>query len=146
MTIIKTLTNLSLAGALALGTLTASAAPAAADRRDVMRFVAGATALAIIANGLSQRQGHYGQHRTVEPHYDHRPRSRGVLPQHCRVTLREGHRTDSAYRSGCLGDAGFRHLPDHCETSVHTNHGWRSFYYEQCLINAGYDTARHYRH
>ena len=144
MTIAKTFTTLTVAGAIALGSLTMSAAPAAADRRDIMRFVAGATALAIIANGLSQRQGQYG-HRTAEPRYDHRPRHLGVLPQHCRVTLRDGHRTDSAYRSGCLNDAGFRHLPDHCETSVHTNHGWRTFFYEQCLVNAGYDTAR-YRH
>lgn len=147
MTLPRTLTSLTVAAALALGTLTVSATPAAADRRDIMRFVAGATALAIIANGLSQRQGHYGQYRAAEPHYDHRPRphSRAVLPGHCRVTLREGHRTETAYRSGCLHDAGFRNLPHHCETDVHTSHGWRSFYSEQCLINAGYDSDR-YRH
>lgn len=120
MTLILTAAALALAGALA------TAVPARAQSSDeVVRFLLGAAAVAIIIRGLddSHRPAHAGH---------------GRLPAGCLETILLQGRHVDVYNRGCLRRAGYHDLPGWCEVSYRTAHGRRHGFEATCLREAGY--------
>ncbi len=118
-----------LAGAVALAGLAASTAPARAND-DVVRFLLGAAALAVIVGAVDDR---------------HRARHLGnrVLPDSCRETARVRGRSIDIYNARCLRRAGYRSLPQQCHVDLRTHHGRRAGYVAHCLQQAGYRAEGH---
>lgn len=129
-TIRRSLTSALAAGAVALTGL--SAAPAQARSDDLIKFLLGATAVAVIVHAA--RQGNAQVHVAPPSH----PRA---LPDHCREILHIRHREVTVFNAQCLQQAHVRHLPDHCYEVVRTNHGNRGVYRAQCLTEAGFHIA-----
>ncbi len=100
---------------------------------DVIKFLLGATALAIVVHGVKsgRAQGHV-------PHVS-APRT---LPAECRETLQVRHREVRVYNAHCLQSAGVRNLPAQCHEVVRTNHGNRGVYRQRCLRDAGWSVAQ----
>ncbi|MCC5955764.1 MAG: hypothetical protein JJU07_06650 [Natronohydrobacter sp.] len=118
-------TSLLAASALAISAIGASTAPASASDDTLLKFLLGATAVAIIVHSASRGQGH----AQAAP-------ARG-LPQHCRETLGIHGRHVAVYNAHCLHRAGVRNLPQHCQETIRTNHGMRSVYRARCLEGHG---------
>lgn len=112
------------AAALALAAVAGTAAPARASD-DLVRFLFGATALAILV-------------RAVDDH--HRPAHHGgqILPASCQESVWLHGRHIDLFNSACLQRAGYRHLPLRCEAQVRTAHGPRRGYEADCMRAAGY--------
>lgn len=146
------------AAAVALGSLVASSTPAAATSdRDLLRFLAGAATIAIIAKA-AREQNRRGQAHAAplpEPVRPDRGRPGGGhlpphvapvrLPQHCasRYNVR-GHGVMTYYSARCLEHAGIsaRSLPSNCLQRVQTNRGPQPAYQGACLQQAGFRTAQ----
>ncbi len=119
------LMGLLLAGAIAFAGLTA-ATPARSDStEDLMRFLFGFTALAIIIGAVDDNH---------TPHYQ----GRWVLPDSCLETARVNHRQVPIYNARCLRRAGYDNLPNYCAVSLRTHGGHRRGFLAQCLHEAGY--------
>ncbi len=118
-----------LAVAVALAGLAASTAPARASD-DLVRFLLGAAALAVIVGAVDDR------HRAR--HLGHR-----VLPDSCKETARVRGRSIDIYHARCLRRAGYHSLPQHCHVDLRTHHGRRAGYVAHCLHQAGYRAERY---
>lgn len=116
---------LVLAGAVALAGVTATATPARSDVDDLIRFLFGAAAVAVIIGAIDDR---------------HRPRyiSRWVLPDSCMETARVRGRNVAVYNARCLQRAGYSGLPRNCHIDLRVQRGHRASYVAQCLYRAGY--------
>lgn len=117
---------LILAASVALAGLASSATPArSADTDDLIRFLLGAAAVAVIIGAIDDR---------------HRPRylGRWVLPASCKETARLRGRDVPVYNARCLRNAGYSGLPQRCYVNLRTNWGHRGSYVARCLYNAGY--------
>lgn len=115
-----------LAGAVALAGLASSAAPArSSDADDLIRFLLGAAAIAVIIGAIDDR---------------HRPRylGRWVLPDSCLETARVRGRNVAVYNARCLSRAGYSNLPRRCYVDLRTHRGNRGSYVATCLYDAGY--------
>ena len=115
-----------LAGAVALAGLASSAAPArSSDADDLIRFLLGAAAVAVIIGAIDDR---------------HSPRyiDRWVLPDSCLETARVRGRNVEVYNARCLQRAGYRNLPQRCHIELRVHRGTRGSYVARCLYNAGY--------
>lgn len=155
-TLPRRLTAMLAAAAIALGSLVATTAPAAASDRDLLRFLAGAATIAIIAKGVRDhnRRGQAQAAPLPQPvHPDrgrpggHRPPHVGPvrLPQECASRYRvRGHGVMTYYSARCLERSGIsaRALPNSCLQHVQTNRGPRPAYQGACLQQAGFRTAR----
>ncbi len=124
------------AAAMALTSLTAT--PAAAQDRDLMRFLAGAAAIAIIAGAASRNRAdaqppRYGQHQR-----GHARGRQAVLPASCSIEVRNRGRNEQLFNPSCLQRAGFHRLPRQCERELRTNRGSRTVLSGACLRQAGY--------
>jgi hypothetical protein len=108
-----------------------AAAPAQAND-DVIKFLLGATALAIVVHGVRSGNAavHVPQISTAR-----------TLPVECRETLQVRKRHVQVYNAQCLNNAHVRNLPAQCHEVVRTNHGNRGIYREQCLHDAGWRVA-----
>ncbi|MCC6001837.1 MAG: hypothetical protein JJU19_13390 [Pararhodobacter sp.] len=117
-----------LAGAVALAGLAVTTTPARAHD-DVVRFLLGAAAIAVIIGAVDDR------HRAR--HVGHR-----VLPDSCMETARVRGRNIAIYNARCLHRAGYHRLPRHCSVDLRTNRGHRAGYAADCLHQAGYRAER----
>ncbi len=120
---------MALAGAVALAGVTATSAPARASD-DLVRFLAGATALAIIVAAVDDRRR--------ARHVGHR-----VLPGACLETARVSGRSVQMYNARCLQSAGYHRLPGQCQVSLRTRHGQRAGYVADCMRRNGYRAEGH---
>lgn len=129
------------AAAIALTGLTAQ--PAAAQDRDLARFLAGAALVAIIATAASRNRTEaeaprydrlYGQHQRGNAW----GRRAAVLPASCSIQVRNRGRNELLYNPRCLERAGIHRLPRQCERELRTNRGSRTVLSGACLQQAGY--------
>ena len=130
-TIRRSLTSSLAAGALALSSMVAAPNQAQAND-DLIKFLLGATAVAVIAHAARKGNAQV----VVTP-----PSSPRALPEHCREVLHVRHREVHVFNAQCLQNAHIRHLPDRCYEVVRTNHGNRGVYRAQCLSEAGFHTV-----
>ncbi len=137
------LTTCLAAAALAVTSLSASTTPARASDDAVVKFLLGATAIAIIAAGTSKSRSNppktHKQHAAPRHHHapkthSHRSRHAVLLPQHCATRYRAHGKTYRAYQAGCLHHAGLRRLPSACLISTRSGH----VYGGHCLSQHGY--------
>lgn len=127
----RRLTALLVAATLILAGMIATAAPARAQSNDdIVRFLLGAAAIAIIIRSIDDN------HRPVYI-------SPRVLPDSCLETARVQGRVVDVYNQRCLNRAGYRNLPQHCEVSLRTDRGHRVGYESRCLYRAGYRSDGH---
>lgn len=117
------------AAALAIAATLSSQGPARAqDTDDLVRFLLGAAAIAVIVRAIDD---------------SHRPQFLGeVLPESCLETVRLQGRQIDVYNRNCLRRAGYRNLPDRCEVSYRTAAGRRSGYEARCMYRSGYRPER----
>ena len=123
------LRRLTLWLAAALVALTAALTPAAParaqDTDDIVRFLLGVAAIAVIVRAIDDNH---------TPSYI----APTVLPGSCLEVVRVRGRLIEAYNARCLRRAGYRGLPDHCLATYQTNRGERRGYVSNCLYRAGY--------
>jgi len=155
-TLPRRLTATLAAAAVALGSLVATTAPASANDRDLLRFLAGAATIAIIAKGVSDNKRRNQAQAAPLPQPVHPDRGRPGhhrppqvtpirLPQNCAQNYRiRGHGVMAYYSEVCLRQAGINTnaLPQSCRQQVQTNRGPRPAYQGACLQQAGFRTAR----
>lgn len=127
MQTLSRVTGLMAAAAMALAGVMAPK-PAKASNDELIQFLLGAAAVAVIVQSFSSPPREEA----------HRRYTGRVLPAHCRETLRVRHRHIEVYNARCLRQAGMRRLPDHCAETVRTNRGQRHVHRERCLRAAGY--------
>ncbi len=132
-TLHKRLTTLIAAASVTLAAFASSTSPARASDDALLKFLLGATAIAIIVHGASNAR--------AEPQRSGQARPRG-LPQHCRETLSINRRHVMVYNAQCLRNAGLRNLPQQCRETIRTNHGPRSVFRAGCL-ERNYAAPRH---
>jgi hypothetical protein len=124
--VMRRLTALLAAGTLILAGMIATAAPARAQsNEDIVRFLLGAAAIAVIIRSIDDN------HRPVYI-------SPRVLPDSCLEQARVQGRVVDVYNQRCLGRAGYSNLPGQCEVSLRTDRGRRVGYEANCLYRAGY--------
>lgn len=111
--------------ALALAGLATTPGPARASDDDLLRFLLGAAAVAVIIRSIDGQ----GRGRYID---------RWTLPDACLETVRARGRTVDVYHRGCLNRADYRNLPGHCQINLNTDRGRRVGYEALCLYNAGY--------
>lgn len=122
----RRLAALILAAALATAGLITVTAPARAQSSDdLVRFLLGAAAVAVII-------------RSIDGNASVRYIDRRTLPQECLETVRMRGRHVDVFHGGCLRRAGYRSLPQRCEVSFRTNRGQRTGYEARCLQRLGY--------
>lgn len=147
MPLARILTSTVAAAAIALSGLAASATPARAGD-DLVKFLAGATALVVIGAALSDRSDRRTHRRDWRgPRHEHRnPRGdyRGrpiVLPHHCAVEIDARNRARQVYyRERCLTQAGIQtwRLPRHCEATMRAHRRSETVYPAECLRREGF--------
>lgn len=121
----RRMTALLAAAAIAFAGVAAAPTPARAQNEDLVRFLLGAAAVAVIVSAYdSRRQVRYIDRRT--------------LPAACLETVRVNGRTVSLYNDTCLRRANYSGLPGRCEVSLRTNHGRRVGYEQSCMQRQGY--------
>lgn len=138
---IATAAGLSLA--LAMGALTASAAPARADNADAARLLGGIIALYALGRALESSQSH------ARPRHDpprHRPTL--VAPARCFIEGRDSNGPYRGYVRRCMQRNAdhVRFLPDNCLRRVHTARGDRMIYGGRCLARNGWVREAGVRH
>lgn len=141
-----TLSALALSGAIALGALSASAAPAHADNRDAARILGGVIALYAIGraielsqNDRAPRQAPHVSVTRTQPHAPAHPPAL-VAPARCFVEGQDRNGYFRGYGRRCMQNntARPRLLPQACLTTVHTQRGPREIYAGRCLANNGW--------
>jgi hypothetical protein len=138
--ILKRLTAVASSAALALSFLAVTPSAAQAGDDKLFKFIVGATALGIIAHGLSQNQRHHGQvsrhhHPPARTHHAPKHQHRAaLLPQSCALSYHDRGARRAGYDGACLRHAGFRNLPGDC--AIRSNHG--RLYSANCLAQRGY--------
>ena len=147
-----------LAAALAV---TAVSAPARADNQDIMKFLAGATALVIIGKAIhdskkkDDKRDHVSRYDNRHDRYDRRDRRDGhrwnrhdrhdshdrriSMPAECRVDVRTPRGTIAGYGYRCVQrDARLANaIPGQCVTATRANRGPRFIYDSRCLARNG---------
>lgn len=155
-TLPRRLTATIAAAAVALGGLVATTAPASANDRDLLRFLAGAATIAIIAKGVSDHNRRGQAQAAPLPHPvqpdrgrpgNHRPPHVAPvrLPDECASRYRvRGQGVLTYYGERCLQRSGIQTtaLPQSCRQQVQTDRGPRPAYQGACLQQAGFRTAR----
>lgn len=140
----RLLTAAGLSLSIALGALSASAAPARADNADAARLLGGLIALYAIGRALDQGASHA------------RPRDGGghgghgalVAPARCYIEGQDRNGYYRGYRANCMQ----RHvdrpraLPSSCLRNVHTPRGDRTIYGGRCLAQNGWVREASARH
>ena len=129
-TLRRSMTSTLAAAAVAFTGMTAAPTAARADD-DLIKFLLGATALAIVVQGVKsgRAQGHVPQVAS------------NVLPAHCAESLHIRDRNVPVYNAQCLNNSHVRNLPAQCHEVVRTNHGNRGVYRTRCLTRAGFKVA-----
>lgn len=131
-TLRRSMTSTLAAAAVAFTGMSVAPTPAKAND-DVIKFLLGATALAIVVHGVKSGRAQAHVPPVTAPR---------TLPAECRETLRVRHRDVQVYNAHCLHNAHVRNLPAQCYEVVRTNHGNRGVYRARCLRDAGFREAR----
>ena len=136
------LAALALGGLIALGSVTASAAPAHADSRDAARILGGVIALYAIARAIELNKAEAAPHAPVTraaPPAPAHPQAL-VAPARCFVEGRDRNGPFRGYGRRCMQNhsARPRLLPQACLTTVQTQRGPREIYAGRCLANNGW--------
>ncbi|WP_375687771.1 hypothetical protein [Pseudooceanicola sp. LIPI14-2-Ac024] len=141
--------------------VTAIAAPAQArNNDDLVKFLAGATALVIIGKALhdkntrdNDRDDHVTRYRPDwDDRRDHRPgrgydrdhgRDHGranIMPASCRVNVRTPNGTVSGYGYDCVQQHPriARNVPGQCVTATRAHRGPQFVYTDRCLARSGF--------
>lgn len=129
--------SLVVAGVAALAIITASAAPAHADRRgnDTLKALAAIAAIALIAKAVKDNK-----HRHDTPTPVRAPRVPGV----CAIEIGSGRGSVTGYAERCLREEGFNYrLPTGCSTDIRIYGRADKFFPEQCLRDAGFMTREY---
>lgn len=146
--------------------VTAISAPAQArNNDDLVKFLAGATALVIIGKAIkdsNDRKERKETHYQPKPRYEHKDRHDGrrddrygrrddhrdrwdrndrriSMPASCRVNVRTPRGTVSGYGYRCVQQNPrlARAIPGNCVTATRANRGPRFIYSSQCLARSG---------
>jgi hypothetical protein len=124
------------AGATALAMITASAAPAHADRRndDLLKALAAIAAIAIISQAVKDNKDRH--HPPVQ-----QPVRKPRVPGVCAIEIGSGRGSVVGYAERCLREEGFNYrLPRGCATDIRIYGRTDKFYPAQCLRDAGFST------
>ena len=127
------------AGITALAMITASAAPAHADRRnnDTLKALAAIAAIALIAKAVKDNKRHTAPAPAPAPTPVQYPRVPGV----CAIEIGSGRGAVTGFAERCLREEGFNYrLPNGCATDIRIYGRADRFFPEQCLRDAGFDT------
>lgn len=147
MPLARIFTSTVAAAALALSGLAAAATPARADD-DLVKFLAGATALVIIGTALSNssdRRVYRSDRRNPRGDYRGRPI---VLPRHCAIEIDARNRARQVYyQEHCLNQAGIQiwRLPRHCEATLRAHRRRETIYPAECLRREGFHVSENGR-
>lgn len=140
------------AAAVALTSL--SAVPAAADNKNLERFVIGAGTILLLSE-LNKNTRNVNNHHKVEDASHRRHKGKNgwgkhrlaPIPGYCLTSVRQGRHTIRMFGSRCLWN-NYRHarlLPQHCKVHVNTwRHGrkvHRVGYSPKCLRRSGFQVA-----
>lgn len=131
-------TSILAAAALAFAGLGATAAPARADDQ-LIRFLAGATALAILFTAIESGS----KSKSCKNCYTPQP-----LPGVCAVEISaQGYGRQVYYGKSCLQKRGIStsRLPHQCEATVRSQRQTRQVYSASCLRSYGFQVASHAR-
>ncbi|WP_071674405.1 hypothetical protein [Nioella nitratireducens] len=158
----KRVAALGLAATIAVTGVAASSSPARADNDNLLRFLGGAAAIAIIAGAVeanrnTRHHGHtyvpaqppvtrygYGYGYTPPPPppvpVPLLPNRRLTLPGSCFNWFEGPNGRVRGFGAHCLYQHGngYASLPNSCRDEVFTYHGWRDVYDAQCLYRHGY--------
>jgi hypothetical protein len=130
--LMRRMTAILAGAALLLAGAIATATPARAQsNEDIIRFLLGAAAVAIIIRAIDDN------HR---PHYI----DQWTLPDSCLERVRIQGRNADIYNARCLSRGGYRNMPQHCEVSYRTHDGRRTGYEARCLYRTGYQAQDGY--
>lgn len=132
--------------------VTAVSAPARADNQDIVKFLAGATALVIIGKAIhdskkkDDKRDHVSRHDNRHDRHDRREGHRWnnhdrriSMPSECRVNVRTPRGTVAGYGYRCVQrDARLASaIPGQCVTATRANRGPRFIYDSRCLARNG---------
>lgn len=132
MSMLRNLTGLLAAIAIAVATVGVTAKPARADTTDdLFRFLLGAAAIAVLVSAYHERSTRPDRRYTAR-----------TLPDHCIETVRVRGRLIDVYNARCLRQAGMTRLPAYCERTISTDRGPRAVFSARCLYDAGYVAER----
>ena len=146
MTLRARMTAFAASAALAV----AGAAPAQADpdARDIITFLAGIAAIALIANSGKGNPAPPVYHPVPQPYPNPPPLPRPHpvpppvvyrLPAQCLVRVLTKFGWERAYDGDCLWRAGYyRALPQQCARGGRHGNHWNRVYAEYCLRQHGY--------
>lgn len=126
----------------ALAMITASAAPAHADRRanDTLKALAAIAAIALIAKTVEDNKR---KHKANAPVH-HAPIRSPRVPGVCEIEIGSGRGAVIGYAERCLREEGFNYtLPRRCSTDIRIYGRADKFFPEQCLRDAGFKTRAH---
>jgi len=107
---------------------TGLAAPAHADNDRLMKFLAGAVVLGIIANEIDKKDG--GRVRPGQP--------ARVVPSRCAIPLRTGQGLQTYYSKQCTDQVRGLKLPKACLQTINTTRGASRLYNGTCLAERGF--------
>lgn len=140
----KTLSAAALSLTIGLTAIGSSAQPAQAND-DVAKFIIGAIALGVIANGINQANAGNNHATVTTTTRTHQPRAnrqqhRGVrIPARCERQVRINHRNRNVYRQACLrrNDVPLRRISA-CARSGSINGRNMTYYPKACLRRNGH--------
>jgi hypothetical protein len=144
----KTLPAAALGAVIALGTLTATSAPARADSRDAAAVIGGIIALYAIGRALEDRNDRRVPsqlHHAPPPQQFHVPsRPRHIVaPANCYREFQTRDGFFRGYAGNCLQRSTHVALPQDCARDYRTDRGWRTFYSGRCLSQYGWVREGH---
>ena len=121
-----------------------TAAPARADDNDLLKLLAGAAVIGIIAHeARKDRKRREARHPAPPP--PPAPVISYTLPGQCLTTLRDGQGWKGYYFKSCTDGILRSQLPAECLREVSTQSGIRLAYAEPCLLNRGYKIENGWR-
>lgn len=139
---------LIIATATAITLTSVSAAPVAADERDIGKILAGLAALAFIGAAIERNRDDdrptTSYHKPVKPRPLPPQVSRNRLPDHCLSTFKVGHSKRRLFGKRCLNNS-YRYtssLPYACQFQFRDGRETRTGYEPRCLRERGYRFAR----
>lgn len=130
-----------LSAVTALAMITASAAPAHADRRgnDTLKALAAIAAIALIAKTVKDNKRKHAAPAPVP--VQSAPIRLPRVPGVCAIEIGSGRGAVTGYAERCLREEGFDYrLPSGCSTDIRIYGRADKFFPEQCLRDAGFIT------
>lgn len=167
--ILRRLSGYAVAGSIVLGSVLATATPAAAlgdTERDVLRALAATAAIGLVVKEVNDNKkkkaareaeearryygrdddwDHRNQYRNKDQRrtWDHKRDARRVIPAECVERLRLGNRMSEVVPARCAErSVDARYLPAHCAFDLRGDRGARRAYGLNCLRENGIRVSR----